>query len=137
MATSARAVTWIKSFVQRSMASSSGLDDEARQNRSFARAVDQHPAVAALVVALANLALKLPGIAQRSLWLDEAWTTAMRRVEKLSGMETVRKMNGGLLPYTISLAPPSPAAPSPSLQPSTPAHYMGYRLLSSTPLHRF
>lgn len=69
--------------------------------------------------------------------LDEAWTTAMRRVEKLSGMETVRKMNGGLLPYAISLAPPSPAAPSPSLQPSAPAHYMVYRLLSSTPLHRF
>ena len=69
--------------------------------------------------------------------LDEAWTNAMRTVEKLSGLETVKKMNGGLLPSAISLAPPWPAAPSPSLRPSAPAHYMVYRLLSSTPRHRF
>ena len=72
--------------------------------------------------------------------LDEAWTAAMRRVEKLSGLETVRKMNGGLLPSTISLAPlapPEPAAPSPSLRPSAPARYMVYRPLSSTPLRQF
>lgn len=51
-------------------------------NRSSAtamlpRLVERRPAIAAALAALATLAVKHPGIATRSLWLDEAWTVAV------------------------------------------------------------
>lgn len=42
-----------------------------------ARFVERHPAITATLAAALDVAVKHPGIAVRSLWLDEAWTVAL------------------------------------------------------------
>lgn len=42
-----------------------------------ARLVARHPALAATLAAVLDALVKHPGIASRSLWLDEAWTVAL------------------------------------------------------------
>ncbi|MBY0277973.1 glycosyltransferase family 39 protein, partial [Candidatus Binatia bacterium] len=42
-----------------------------------ARLVERHPALAATLAAVLDVLVKHPGIATRSLWLDEAWTVAL------------------------------------------------------------
>lgn len=51
--------------------------DRPLASTPLARAVELHPALACCVAAVAAVFVKHPGIASRSLWLDEAWTAAV------------------------------------------------------------